>query len=301
MRNDPFRQSHSKAHLQRRYFYTRGFLAFCGGALLACVFSCKVGPNYERPDVGAPDGFKSESQPSTTTATAPATVPATRLAADWWRLFNDPQLNQLEAIALEHNQNIQAAMARVLEARAAAKIVKSAFYPTITSDPSFTRSRTPLNRTGPTTNHASKSSISNDFQIPFDVSYEVEIWGHIQREYEASKAQLQGSADDFEVVLQTLEADVAMDYFNLRSLDGQDLIVAESVKYYREQVDLTKKQQDAGLVSGIDLAQAEAILDSTITQEMDLRRQRARMLSMRSRCCLAAPRVPGCGDQGAGW
>ena len=110
-----------------------------------------------------------------------------------------------------------------------------------------------------------------------ELSYEVDVWGRIRRSYEASKAQLQASADDFQVVLQTLETDVAEDYYTLRSDDAQDKILLETVKSYREQVNLTRTQFNAGAgraVWIISPGQYSAD-DATITLEIDIRRQRA--------------------------
>ena len=237
------------------------------GVLIAALPSCKVGPNYEQPALDVPTTYKSAT-------TAPSTEAAARLAPDWWRLFGDPTLNQLESATVENNQDVRAAIARVLEARATAQITKSEFFPTITADPSFTRARTSANLT--------KSGVvgggtANVIRVPIDLTYEVDVWGRVQRAYEQSKAQLQASADDFQVVLQTLESDVAQDYFNLRSFDVQYDIVSQNVADYNRQVDLLKKQQQAGVVGNLDVLQAEALRDTALSTQEDLRRQRELM------------------------
>ena len=223
----------------------RAATACAGGILATILFSCKVGPNYHRPSMQIPTTFKSEIGTATQPTTAPSTLP--HLTSNWWLLFNDPNLTLLETTALDHNQNIQAAMARVLEARAAARIAKSALYPTITAVPSVTRSRSSANavrRSSSSNSNGLPNSSSNNsrttsqYQIPFDLSYEVDVWGRVRRTVEASNAQLQASADDFQVVLQTMQADLAQDYFNLRSFDAQDKILLASVQSYREQVAL---------------------------------------------------------------
>jgi multidrug efflux system outer membrane protein len=155
-------------------------------------------------------------------------------------------------------------------------------------DPSFTRSRTPSNNSGggnvsvvvpggggvTTTGQANGGRTINNIRIPFDLTYEIDVWGRVRREYQASSAQAMASEIDFEVVLQTLEADVAQNYFNLRFLDLEALIVGQTVESYRKQLDLTRKQFRAGLVGQTDMAQAESQLNSTLTQEIDIRRQR---------------------------
>src|SRR5207302_8241927 len=127
------------------------------GALAAAaavaLTSCSVGPNYHRPPQRMPTTYKSvATQPSM----APTTVPA--LSADWWRLFGDADLRKLEEAALAASPTLGAAMARVQEARAAARIAGAQFYPVITLDPSWQRGRTPLN---PTINNSASSRTGN--------------------------------------------------------------------------------------------------------------------------------------------
>jgi multidrug efflux system outer membrane protein len=234
------------------------------GVLIAVLPSCKVGPNYEQPALDVPTTFKSAT-------TAPTTEAAARLAPDWWRLFGDSTLNQLEGAALQNNQDVRAAIARVLEARAVAQITKSEFYPAITADPSFTRARTSKNLTQ---SGVGSGQTGNIIRVPLDLTYEVDVWGRVRRAYDQSKAQLQASADDFQVVLQTMEADVAEDYFNLRSFDEQYDIVSQNVADYNRQVELLQKQQQVGVVGNLDVLQAEALRDTAVSTQEDLRRQR---------------------------
>jgi multidrug efflux system outer membrane protein len=241
--------------------------------LCAALGSCTVGPNYRRPDMQVPDGFK-----SATTQESPR--PA--IASDWWRIFGDPTLSKLEEDAIKASTDLQAAVARVLQARAAARVTQSQFYPVISLDPSMQRSRTSANRSNVNNNSingnnnvSSRSRTSDDFKIPFDLSYEIDVWGRVRRAYEASLAQVAASEDDYQVVLQTLQADVAQNYFNIRALDSQDQILLKTVESYRKQVELEQTQQKAGLVGLIDVYQAQSLLNSTLTQEIDIRRQRA--------------------------
>lgn len=240
----------------------------CAG-VFALIASCTVGPNYQRPAMGVPATFKSAT-------TGESAVPA--LAADWWHLFNDPTLTHLEEDAIRANTDLQAAMARVAQARAGVRVTQSQFYPVVTLDPSGDRTRTPGGRVSSngTLGNASSSKghTSNNFRVPFDVSYEVDIWGRIRRLNEASLAQVRASEDDYQVVLQTLEADVAQDYFTIRSLDAQAAILAKNAESFRQQVSLTQTQQKAGLVGPIDVLQAQTQLNTTIAQEVETRRQR---------------------------
>ena len=254
---------------------------FCTCAILhLALASCTVGPNYRRPAQGMPTTFKS----ATTQEAEPH-----HLAADWWKLFADSALDKLEEEAIAANPDLKAAMARVWQARAAARITASQFFPLITLDPSATRTMTSANRPSPGPTPA-VSTTANDIRVPFDLSYEVDVWGRIRRSYEASVAQARASEADFQVVLQTLEADVAQDYFNIRALDSQQQILAESVELYRRQLGLTQKKLAAQIVGKIDIYQAQTQLNSAIAQEVEVRRQR---LDLEHAVAILLGRTPG--------
>ena len=118
------------------------------------------------------------------------------------------------------------------------------------------------------------ATTSNRFQVPFDLSYEIDIWGRVRRSYESAKAQTQASLYDLEVVRQTLLADLARNYFNLRSFDAQYAILTRNLDLYQEQVKLTEDQYKAGLINETDLLQAKVQLESTHAQSADTLRQR---------------------------
>ncbi|OQB42814.1 MAG: Outer membrane protein OprM precursor [Candidatus Hydrogenedentes bacterium ADurb.Bin179] len=270
-----------------------------------CIVSCKTGPDYERPSLELPDGYKSATE---TESGQP------ELTLDWWRLFNDSDLDALCEEALEANYDLQAAMARLTQARASAASVKSGFYPVISVNPAATRSGSPMQtvstessglekvsstlgqvssvlgavnalaqgetpnlggvQAGATLGTAS-STTGNRFQVPFDLSYEIDLWGRVQRSYESAKAQVQASVYELEVVRQTLLADVARNYFNLRMLDTHLDILNRNLALYGEQAELTRKQYEAGLVNETNALQAEIQLEATRAQTTDIQRQRA--------------------------
>ncbi len=249
---------HDPTH--RPFACYRPLTAFFAAAVAGCT---AVGPNYERPPVPIPAAYKSAAPTETTTP---------QLGHDWWKLFNDPQLDQLETQAVKENQTIQAAMASVEQARAAAKGVKSAFFPVISFDPSVTRSHTSANNNA--SGFSNSGTTSTNYLLPFDLTYEVDIWGQVRRSVEAANAQVQASQADYEVVLQTLEADLAQDYFTLHSYDAQYQTLVDTVATYQKQLDLTNLQFKAGLESEADVASAEALLDATKTQQLETARER---------------------------
>jgi multidrug efflux system outer membrane protein len=245
------------------------WLLLAAGVCALISASCALGPNYKRPPQQMPTTYKS----ATTQETGEV-----RLQRDWWRLFGDQQLDRLEEQLVVANPSVQTAMANVAAERAAAGIAKSQFYPTVTLDPSIERGQFPvrtISGVGSISGSTDRAETTTTVEIPFDLNYEIDIWGRVRRNYEAALATYQATADNYEVVLQTAEADLAQDYFNLRSLDDQEEILRRTIQSYRTQVTLTSKQLQAGLVGQIDYVQAEQQLDSTITQELEVSRQRA--------------------------
>jgi len=234
--------------------------ALAGVSVLAA--GCMVGPDYKRPEVEQPLRFKSQADGETGLA-----VPA-----EWWELYRDPELEQLIATAQASNQNIRVAVARVDEARALARVAGSYLFPTISADPQFSHNRYSANRASTVTGKKVLSGASrNDWLIPIDLSYEVDVWGRVRRSLESARATAAATADDVGVVRLTVETDVARYYYTLRSLDAQARILAGTVTAYEEQVRLLSVQ----LVSAIVVHQAEAQLQTTQAQLREVQRARA--------------------------
>jgi multidrug efflux system outer membrane protein len=229
---------------------------------LGAAAGCTVGPDYERPPVETPERFKSAG---------PDETGAHGLTPEWWKLFNDLELTALEEEALRANQDLKAAVARVDQARAGLKNANSSLYPTLALNPSITRLRTSEN----TATARGNTITFTDVKVPFDLNYEVDLWGKIRRSIEAAEGQAKGTVDDLGVVLHTIQSDLASNYFQIRSLDLQVEILHRTVGSYQRQLDLLNTQLKAGLVGRINVVQAEALLYSTQSQMEDTRRQRA--------------------------
>jgi multidrug efflux system outer membrane protein len=239
------------------------------GALLSLAIvvpGCEVGPNYARPEVEQPQTFKSK----------PTTMPVPQISAQWWRLYHDAELDQLIAMANESNQSLRQAVARLDQARALARVAASYLLPTVTGNPSFARQRTSANSPSTITGQpAGQSVVYNDWQIPFDLTYEIDVWGRVRRTVEASTAQAAASVDDLAVVRLTVATDVATYYYTLRGLDAQEQILQQTVTAYAEQVRLVSAQLKNGLVAPLDLYQAQSQFEATRAQLRDIQRARA--------------------------
>jgi hypothetical protein len=175
--------------------------ALLAATLVVCSGGCTVGPRYKRPTAQVPDTWKGEG-PWQTAAPKDAIPKGT-----WWQLFHDTELDQLEQQVLQANQSLEAARARLSQARAQARIASSAYFPTLTADPSGLRERFSGNRPLEGANPALVvPDTENVFTIPFSASYEVDLFGRVRKGLEAANASLQGSAADLENVRLVLTA-----------------------------------------------------------------------------------------------
>jgi NodT family efflux transporter outer membrane factor (OMF) lipoprotein len=234
---------------------------------LMALGGCAVGPRYSRPATAAPPAYK-ELPPNWKAA-----QPVDHVAkGKWWEVFQDAQLNALEEQINISNQTLKAAQAQFEQARAIVRINRAAQYPTVAAGVSATRnhlsSNRPNGRLSPTNNYT-------DLQLPVDASYEADVWGRVRRTVEAARANAQASAADLESVSLSLHAELATDYFQLRSLDSEEQLLNSTAAAYEKALELTQNRYRGGVVSQVDVAQAETQLETTRAQAIDLGVQRA--------------------------
>ena len=243
------------------------FAALCAAAILFFV-GCTVGPNYVRPTAEVPTDFKEtpanwkQAQPSDAVG-----------KGQWWEIYQDPQLNELEAQINVSNQTLKAEQEQFAQARAALKITRSNLFPNVGTTPSV--SRTHLAPNQPLFNAPTESKDYNDFTIPVDVSYEPDLWGRVRRTVEASRSEAQATGADLANVSLSLHAELAGDYFQLRGLDAQKQLLDSTVQSFEKALELTENRFHGGLASAVDVAQAKTILDTTRAEAVDVEVQRA--------------------------
>src|SRR5713226_3941262 len=249
---------------------------------LAVVAGCKVGPDYKRPEattipeayagvtnagptnVGATNGWK-VAQPQ-------AQIPK----GNWWELFGDPELNQLESQAYAANQQLKVAVARFAEARAQMDVTRAVLFPNISVSGSFVRERSSANAPSTITGDAHGISATfDDFTVPLSLGYELDLWGRVRRSVESARAQAQASADDLETIKLMIPSEVAVDYFTLRALDAQRAVLNSSIQVFTKSLELTRNLRAGGAVSDIDVAQAQTVLKTTEAQLPAVTLQRA--------------------------
>jgi multidrug efflux system outer membrane protein len=217
-----------------------------------------VGPNYQRPKSEVPPAFK-EAPPAGWKEAQPRDEIA---RGDWWIVFSDPVLNELEKQATSANQSLKAAVERVDQARALARVTQAQLYPFVNVVPSVSREHVGAN--SPVEPGAPRQSYGlNAFTLPLEASYEVDIFGKIRRSLEAARADYQASVAAYQTVLLTLKSDLAQDYFNLRYLDGDRAVLRQNIQVQQDFVDVTRYRFNGGLSSGLDVAAAETQLETT--------------------------------------
>jgi multidrug efflux system outer membrane protein len=255
-----------------------GFRILPLAALL--LAGCAVGPNYKRPEA-----FGTNAMPASFAGVAatnagawkPAQPSAHLPRGSWWEMFGDPELNHLEGLATTNNQQLAAALANFQQARALVGVARADFFPQISADPSFTRQRLSANQSA-AAGSSSHGSTFNTFSVPLDASWEIDVRGRVRREVEGARARLAASADDIESIKLTIQAEVAIDYFTLRSLDAQNQLLEETAVAYQRSLELTQNRRKGGIATDLDVSLAETQLATTEAQEPAVQLQRANIL-----------------------
>jgi multidrug efflux system outer membrane protein len=237
-------------------------------ALSLSLAACTVGPNYKPPSVPVPPAFLGPTVPETTASSTSIG------AGDWWQVFHDPELDTLEREADAANTDIKVAVTRVDQASAFTGYARSYLFPTISAQPSADRTREAQNRpnNGATSGRA---ATYNDFQLPLVLNYEIDAWGRVRRTVEAARANQQATQDDFRFVRLTTEANVAIDYYQLRENDQELRVLDTTLADLQQSLDLTTSLLKHGLGSELQVAQAKTLLDQTDASKQALYVSRA--------------------------
>jgi multidrug efflux pump len=257
-------------YLDRLRIWLRGrrrIAAAAGAAAVTLLSACAVGPDYVRPEIESPAAFKELEG----WKTARPQDDAARGA--WWTLFGDDPLAALEQRVETSNQSLAVAEAQFREARALVGAARASYYPNLGIGVGVTRSRGSANLAGRFNAEGSHS----DYSLPLDASWEPDIWGRIRRNVESNEASAKASAADLAAARLSLEAELATDYFSLRSLDAQKRLLDDTVAAYVRSLELTRNRYAAGVASRVDVAQAETQLEQTRAQALDVGVQRAQL------------------------
>jgi NodT family efflux transporter outer membrane factor (OMF) lipoprotein len=237
---------------------------------------CTPGPAYVRPSIGVPDRFKEAAPVSEAQRAAPGWSAAQPNDAvnrgDWWTLFNDQTLDDLEARINTGNQSIAKSIANLQAAKAQEKEARAAYYPTVTAGAAADRNHTSQNVVG----RSLAGKTVSDYAAGLDVSWEPDLFDRIGHQVDAAKARYQASEADLASIRLAMHAELAIDYVDLRSVDAQTALLQQTVADFTQARDLVQVRFTGGIASASDLAEAETQLQVASAQLVDLGESRAR-------------------------
>jgi len=247
--------------------------------IVALISACKVGPNFQRPDVPPPPEYKGTGStgalvppPNPQGGTwKPASPSDGMLRGKWWEIYQDPQLNALEEQIAPQNQNLRAALEAYLSARDQVRVARADFYPTLSVSPATSRAQVSSHR--PLIVNSTNTGYS-DFQLEGQASWEPDLWGRVRRSVEAAHENAQASAADLANLDLSLHAELALDYFELRGLDSDARLLEQTVTDYQHQLDLNQELLKGGIASEVVVAQAQALLETTRSQLVEVKQGR---------------------------
>jgi NodT family efflux transporter outer membrane factor (OMF) lipoprotein len=231
------------------------------------VVGCAAGPRYRPPQVTAPSAYKEEPAGHELQPAAPRDHLPRRA---WWELFGDPRLNELELQLIRGNPTLAQAEARFRQARAVVRQDRAGYYPTVGDAGSMIRTRPGSNGVGV----AARSPLS-ELSESASLSWEPDFWGRVRQNVAAGTASAQAAAADLENTRLSLAVQLAANYFQVRSLDAELTLFAQTIEAYNRAATLTRNKYEAGVVSRADVEQAETQLASAQAQAIDVQLQRA--------------------------
>ncbi|MDR3393997.1 MAG: TolC family protein, partial [Parasulfuritortus sp.] len=204
--------------------------------------ACTVGPDYQRPEMKLPERF---SEAGGEWQTAQPT--ALKVPERWWSMFGDAELDRLESRVTIDNQSLKVAEAQYRAARAAVDSAAAARLPTVTGSATASRGQ-------------AKGVTADSYGLSASANWEIDLWGRVRRSVEAAQAKAEASADDLAAVRLSTQALLAQTWFQLHAADLQIHLLQRTRTADARFLDLTRDRHDAGVASGLDVAQAETQL-----------------------------------------
>ena len=251
-----------------------GLLAFL---LLVSAAACNVGPKYVKPAVNTPLTYKEAAEPVENQAAnwklAEPSDAAPR--GEWWRLFGDAQLDELEDQLNSSNQDIAAAAANFVAARALVREARSQYFPTVSASPSIMNTRPAPSqfgglKTGSSTSASFGVQSYTNYNLPLEATWELDLWGRVRNSVRANVFAAQASAADLANVRLSAQAELAADYYSLRGQDALQQVLDETVLAYQQTLKLTESRHKAGLDSEEAVAQAETQLRAVQAEDTNV-------------------------------
>jgi multidrug efflux system outer membrane protein len=239
------------------------------GVVSLVAASCAVGPDYQRPQTEVPAAWEGVAAPTPSEPSVPTARPVALV--EWWKAFDDPTLTSLVERAVSANLDVRLAEARVRQARAARGVAAAGLWPTVNASATYKRSLSGGARgSGLTTATGTRTTRNLDaidlFEDGLDAAWELDIFGGVRRNIEASQADLQAAVEDRRDVLVSLVGELGTDYINLRGFQQQIAIARKNLEAQEHTAEITRRRHDVGFASGLDVANAMAQVATTRSQ-----------------------------------
>ncbi len=237
------------------------FLPLCCVCLLLQA-GCLVGPDYKPQDPNAPAGWVGTKNTASSDA----------MLLRWWTEFNDANLTSLVERAMKSNLDIRLAEEKIRQARASRGVAAAGFWPTANASGSATRNHSVTKTSVPSktdpniTNTKLVSNTSNTYQAGFDAAWELDIFGGTRRSIEAAEADINASIEDRRDIMVTLVSEVANNYVQLRGYQQEIIIAQNNLRAQQQNAEVVRKRYEGGFVSALDVANADALVASTMAQ-----------------------------------
>ena len=237
-----------------------------GALLCAMLAGCNVGPKYTPPAMTAPAAYQEspeqfkQSGDEAKGAWTVAQPQDAALRGNWWEIYNEPDLNALEAQLNVNNQNIREAFENFMEARAVVREVRSQLFPTVSIGPAYSRSKSSSNLGSGALASSQSGGQTQTFSLPGEVSWEPDLWGKVRNQIHSAQYNAQVSAADLALEQLTEQASLAEYFFEIRGQDALEKILDEAVEADKKSLDAEQGRYDTGVDDKIALVEAQTTL-----------------------------------------
>lgn len=240
---------------------------------------CLVGPDYERPAVEMPEDWRWKA------AEPRDHVPR----GEWWLVFDDHALSQLQSLAQTNNQDLEAAFYRFEQARAMARISRSDLFPSLDAQMGWNRYRSSGNSPSPFPEFRMPSITREQWTTALDLSYEIDLWGRVRRSFESARFEALSAEAAYQGMLLALQADVAATYLAIQGTDREKGILEETIRLREEALVAIEQRQQAGIGTEFEVERTRVEVESAKAQLQAVNQRRAELINALAVLCGVSP------------
>lgn len=262
-----------------RWFRSCPACALAAMGLTLALTGCTMGPDYQRPAVEVPQDWRWKmAEPSDQ-------VPR----GEWWAVFEDPALAQVQQAARTNNHDLKAAFYRFEQARAVARVRRSELFPTLDARAGWEDYRTSGNAPSPFPPFTISSFTQDQWSTALDLSYEIDLWGRVRRSFEAARDEALGAEAAYQAVLLALQADVAATYLGIQGADGEIAILKQTIDLRQEALQVIDQRYKAGIVTEFQVERTRVEVESAKAALQRVNQRRAELVNRLAILCGVPP------------